>query len=146
MNIDADLGLLKENLDNEIKKLDSRKREDKLKATFVVTYGAFVSGLTTVLIGLSSYLSKYEIFFSIAALVTSASLTVIQAWDKFFNHKKLWIIQAEVLHGYEEIREDISHLEKANRVDQNAINECYERYKKINKNWSTIWMELRLTE
>jgi hypothetical protein len=146
MKIDADLPLLKKSLDIEIEKLNSRKKNDKLKASFVVTYGAFISGLITVLIGLSSYLSKYEIWFIIAALITSASVTVIQAWDKFFNHKKLWIIQAEVLHGYEEIREDISHLEKTNRIDQNAINECYDRYKKINKNWNTNWMELRLAE
>src|SRR5436853_1666999 len=92
MEIDADLILLKKDLNNTMKDIREKKENDKSKTTIVATYGGLVSALTTVLIGLSSYISNYATYFSIAALVTSASLTVVQAWDRLFNHKRLWII------------------------------------------------------
>lgn len=54
MTINANIKLLKKNLNNTIDKLDKRKDEDKMKTTFAVTYGGLISGLTTILIGLSS--------------------------------------------------------------------------------------------
>lgn len=146
MKVDANKDLLKTNLDTIINKIKGRKEQDKRKTAFVVTFGAVASALTTILIGLSSYLSSYAIYFSIAALITSATVTVIQAWDKLFNHKRLWIIQADVLNGFKELNEDIHHLEAGGKLGQNEINECYDRYKEILKKWNSNWMELRGSE
>jgi hypothetical protein len=55
MEINADFNLLKENLNQPIEKLQKRKNNDTAKSGFIVIYAAPASGLTTVLIGLSTY-------------------------------------------------------------------------------------------
>ena len=146
MKVDANKERLKSKLVENIQKIKGRKNQDKAIAAFVVTYGAVISALTTVLISLSSYLSDYSLYFNIAALITSATVTVIQAWDKLFNHKRLWIIQAEVLNGLKELNEDLAHLEANNKLGQDETNECYERYKEIMRKWNSDWKDLRATE
>lgn len=79
MKINASLNLLKEDLNTTINRLEKRKEEDKKKTTYTTAFGGVVSGLTTVLIGLSAYLKELSTYFSIAALITSASLTIVQA-------------------------------------------------------------------
>ena len=148
MEINADFNLLKQSLTETIKKLQKRKDEDKTKSTFIVMYGALASGLTTVLIGLSTYaiFGKYTTYFTIAALMISASLTVIQAWDGLFHHKRLWIVQAEALNKFKDLNQDLSHMETTKCFEQEAINECYKRYKEIYKTWNTEWQEMRNKE
>jgi hypothetical protein len=143
MEINANLDLLKKELNQSIANLQKWKKKDKSKATFSITYGGIVSGLTTIFIGLSSYLSNYAKLFGIIALITSASLTIVQTWDGLFNHKKLWIIQAEALNEFYELRGDLSHLEASGKIDQEAINSCYEKYKQIYRRWNSSWSELR---
>jgi|APFre7841882724_1041349.scaffolds.fasta_scaffold00965_11 hypothetical protein len=146
MEVNADLDLLKKKIEQTISNFQKWKSEDKRKTTFVKTYGGLVSGLTTILIGLSSYLPDNVKGFSIAALITSASLTVVQTWDNLFNHKRLWLIEAEALAGFYELRGDLLHLEASGTIDQNAINICYERYKQIYRTWNSAWSELRNPE
>jgi len=146
MKVEANKDLLKSRLTEMIRKIKGQKNQDKGIAAFVVTYGALISALTTVLIGLSSYLSNFALYFNIAALITSATVTVIQAWDKLFNHKRLWIIQSEVINRLKELNEDLAHLEASDKLGQNEANECYERYKEIMRKWNSDWKELRSTE
>jgi ABC-type bacteriocin/lantibiotic exporter with double-glycine peptidase domain len=143
MIINANLELLKDNLNKTISKLEKRKDEDKRKTTFMIAFGGLVSGLTTVLIGLSAYVGELATYFSIAALITSASLTIVQAWDNLFHHKKLWIIQTDALGSFKELKEDISHFETNKNLDQVIFNECYERYKQINKTLLSEWKLMR---
>ncbi|MBK8486101.1 MAG: SLATT domain-containing protein [Saprospiraceae bacterium] len=146
MKIIADKILLKERLQSTIIKLKDRKEDDKNKTMFVVTYGAIISALTTILIGLSSYISSYSIYFNIAALFSSASITVIHSWDKLFSHKKLWLLEAQIYRELKELEEDIEHLEKTGNLHQDFLNQCYDRYKQIIKKWNTDWLEMRNSE
>lgn len=60
-----------------------------------------------------------------------------------FHHKKLWIIQTDALGSFKELKEDIAHYETGGNLDQDTINECYERYKLINKTLLTEWKLMR---
>jgi hypothetical protein len=145
MEITADFNLLKQSLNQTIHNLQKRKNNDKTKSTFIVMYGALASGLTTVLIGLSTYsiFGKYTTYLTIAALIISASLTVIQAWDGLFHHKRLWIIQAEALSKFKDLNQDLLHIETTKSFDQELINDCYKRYKEIYETWNAEWHEMR---
>ena len=83
---------------------------------------------------------------AIAALIFSASLTVIQAWDGLFHHKRLWIIQTQALNKFRELNQDLLHIETTNNFEQDLINDCYKRYKEIYTTWNTEWLELRIKE
>jgi hypothetical protein len=144
--IKADKVKLLDDVKKSIIKLSHRKDSDKKKTTIIITLVSVGSSITTVLIGLSSYFSDISVIFNITALVVSASVTVLSAWDKLFNHKRLWIMQAEALNAFKELDDDIKHLEATNSLSEEALNICYLRYKKIYSKWNSTWMDLRLTE
>ena len=91
-----------------------------------------ISAITTVCIGIVSFLPDgYSNIFGIISLLTSASLTVVAAWDGIFHHKKLWINASKTLNELYELDTDIRHTEaSSNGVSQDQANEFYERYKK----------------
>lgn len=148
MEINADFNLLRKSLTETIKKVEKRKNNDKSKSTFIALYAGIASGFTTVLIGLSTYsiFGNYTTYLTIAALIFSASLTVIQAWDGLFHHKRLWIIQTQALNKFRELNQDLLHIETTNNFEQDLINDCYKRYKEIYTTWNTEWLELRIKE
>ena len=145
MEINANFNLLKTDLDETIQKVQKRKNEDKTKSTFIVIYGALASGTTTVLIALSTYsvFGKYTTYLTIAALIVSTSLTIIQAWDGLFHHKRLWIIQTEAINKFKNLKRDLSHIESTKQFDQDLINVCYKRYKEIYETWNSEWYDIR---
>jgi hypothetical protein len=145
MEFNADFNLLKQNLGETIQKLKKRKSQAKTKSTFIVVYGALASGITTILIGLSTYsvLGKYTTYLTIAALIVSATLTIVQAWDGLFHHKRLWIIQSQALYKFKNLSEDLSHIESTKQVDQGLVNDCYKQYKEIYDTWNSEWYDMR---
>jgi amino acid transporter len=145
MEINADFNLLKQNLAETIQKLQKKIKMSKTKSTFIVMYGALASGITTILIGLSTYsvFGKYTTYLTIAALIVSATLTIVQAWDGLFHHKRLWIIQSEVLNKFKNLSQDLSHIESTKQFDQGLINDCYKQYKEIYDTWNSEWSDMR---
>ena len=143
MEIEADKETLVEDLNRTIDQLFKWKNSEKRKTNFVAVYGGLVSALTTVLIGLASYLQEYATQFQVLALLTSSSLTVVAAWDSLFRHKKLWVIQASVLHKFYELRNDIKHMEKSKQLTAEVVNQFYIRYKEIYGSLNQKWIDLR---
>jgi amino acid transporter len=145
MEINADFNLLKQNLAETIQKLQKKIKMSKTKSTFIVMYGALASGITTILIGLSTYsvFGKYTTYLTIAALIVSATLTIVQAWDGLFHHKRLWIIQSEALNKFKNLSQDLSHIESTKQFDQGLINDCYKQYKEIYDTWNSEWYNMR---
>lgn len=143
MDVTADKETLISDLSHTIGQLQSWKKTDKNKTNFVAIYGGLVSALTTVLIGLASYIKVYDTTFQVAALITSSSLTVVAAWDGLFKHKKLWIIQASALNRFYELRNDINHMEKSGKLTPDVVNEFYVQYKHIYNQLNGKWLSLR---
>ena len=145
MKIDADIEKVKSDIAERIKWAKASRRDDKKRSAFVATYMGLVSAITTICIGIVSFLPEiYSNFFGIISLITSASLTVVVAWDGIFHHKKLWINAAITLNELYELNTDIRHTEAGpNSVSQDQANEFYERYKKIMKNTNERWYKIR---
>ena len=145
MKIDADIEQVKTDVAAKIQWARASRREDKKKSAFVAIYMGVVSAITTICIGIVSYLPiTYSNFFGIVSLLTSASLTVVAAWDGIFHHKKLWINAARTLNELYELNIDIRHTETGtNGVSQEQANEFFERYKKIMKDTNERWYKIR---
>ncbi|MEM7147202.1 MAG: DUF4231 domain-containing protein [Verrucomicrobiota bacterium] len=146
MEINADIEQLHEDIKADIKRADSKRRDQKNKSAFMAIYVGVVSAITTVCIGIVTFLEgeDYKNFFGITSLLASASLTVVSAWDGIFNHKSLWINSATRLTDLYELETDIRHyLATAKEPDQNQINEFYKRYKRLHKESSERWLGLR---
>lgn len=55
----------------------------------------FASAATTALIGLGSYFPDAANMFYVPALLVSASLTIVTAWDNLYKHNDLWIMNVK---------------------------------------------------
>ncbi len=145
MEINADIEKLKNDVAERINKSQYRRSDDKRKAAFVAVYVGLVSAITTVCIGIVSFLPEfYSNVFGIISLISSASLTVVSAWDGIFHHKKLWINTAITLNELYELDTDIRHTESADDgISQKQANVFYTRYKKIRKEANERWYKIR---
>jgi len=145
MKIDADIEQVKSDVTEKKMRMKAYRKSDKRKSAFVAVYMGVVSAITTICIGIVSFLPDiYSNSFGIASLLTSASLTVLLAWDGIFNHKKLWINSAKAFDELDELDLDIRHVEaSSSEVSQDQTNEFYERYKSIMKDNNERWYRMR---
>lgn len=145
MKIDANIEQVKSDVAARIKWVQTSRKDDKKKSAFVAVYMGIVSAITTVCIGIVSFLpDSYSNIFGIISLLTSASLTVVAAWDGIFHHKKLWINASKTLNELYELDTDIRHIESSsNGVSQDQANEFYECYKQIMRDSNERWYRLR---
>lgn len=117
-DIKADLYQLKEDIDYEIKVTKANQKKDKRKSTFISVYSGLISALTTFCIGLNPYVPEDNRAYLIGlSLFTSATLTVILAWNRLFNHKSLWINSAIKLSELYDLNTDIKHSENSKSID-----------------------------
>ena len=147
MKVDANIEQLKSDLKGTIQATRSCREVDRKKSVFVAVYMGVVSAVTTICIGIISFLpidGIYSNFFGILSLFTSASLTVVAAWDGIFHHKKMWIYSAKTLNEFYELDADIRHVESGVKgISQVQTNEFYEQYKKIMNKSNERWYKLR---
>lgn len=141
--INANLSILKKDIEHALKRLVGYRLENKKKAEIVVVATATISAATTIAIGLIPLWDRGEAAFRVIALVLSTSLTVLAAWDGLYNHKRLWLLQAEIVNKLYDILDDIKHLEATGAVDQEALNELYVRYKAAFGEFNSQWREMR---
>ena len=144
MEIDANIEELKKELENRINAVHSWKDDDKRKSTFVAVYLGVVSAITTVCIGIVAFLPESYKVFGIISLISSASVTVVAAWDGLFHHKKLWIHYAMTYNEFRDLERDIRHAEKSSSgITQDQTNKFYSRYKQIMKDHNERWYVIR---
>jgi hypothetical protein len=141
--INAALEILKADIKNHIQWKSANRVDDKRKSMLVAVYVGAVSAVTTVSIGLGSLLPEYKSLFGIVSLLTSASLTVVSAWDGMFHHKKLWVSNVRTLSDLYELESDVRHAESTNCTSQPEVNEFYQRFKKILRENSDHWQKIR---
>jgi hypothetical protein len=144
MKIDANIEELKKELENRINAVRSWRDDDKRKSTFVAVYLGLVSAITTVSIGIVAFLPEAYKIFGIISLFSSASVTVVAAWDGLFHHKKLWIHYAMTYNEFRDLERDIRHAEKSpSAVTQDQTNEFYSRFNQIVKDDNKRWYGIR---
>lgn len=138
--INANLKVLKSDISWDINSLRTNKKLDKRKILLVTIGIAAISALTTTLLGITKFVfHDFENGFNAAALCLSALITVISTWDSIFQHKKLWINSAMTLNELYSLDADIRHVEANGSVDQQLINQFYERYKEIKNRTNQQW-------
>lgn len=141
--IDANLELLERDLQGRIENFKEISQSNKKKTHFYVMSTAILSSLTTIMIALSQYPNDYTVYLSALALLVSASLSILTAWDGLYNHKKLWTSYVTALVQLYDLQADIQHLKAKSEVEQKIINMLYARYKGIIGEVNDNWLKLR---
>ncbi|OJU53685.1 MAG: hypothetical protein BGN93_02275 [Acinetobacter sp. 39-4] len=138
--INANLKVLKSDLSWDIKSLRSNRKSDRNIVSLITIGIAATSALTTILLGITKYVfHNFANELNALALCLSALITVITTWDGVFQHKKLWVNSAMTLNELYSLDADIRHVEANGSVDQELINQFYERYKEIKNKTNQQW-------
>ena len=95
------------------------------------------------MIGLSKYFPIFGDELQVSALLISAILTIVMAWDKLFKHKEVWLISARGVRNFYELNDDIEHAEKTESLTPELLKNFYVRYKSILKEGDKTWDALR---
>lgn len=143
VKIQANIDVLKKDVDSSLKNLTERRRENKKKAQYVVVGGAAISAFTAISIGMSSLKTEWAVFLQPIALALSSVSTIVVAWDGFYNHKRLWLLHVDIVRSLQDIQTDIRHIEANGNPDQDELNFLYARYKSSIGEFNEQWKDLR---
>jgi hypothetical protein len=104
-----------------------------------IVLGAF----TTVLLGLNIETLKETA--RIGALIITSLVTIINAYNAFFNNKELWVANNSAVNRFYQLNFDISFAEKnLTKISDEEILIFKKRYQEILDELNTTWQKNRL--
>jgi hypothetical protein len=101
------LAVLESQLNERIADTTSRRNRDKFKATLLKMSNLLLAGVVTVLIGLQGENFDQTLLRNLA-LALGALITVVNAFDAFFDHRSLWIKKTVTLSRLYALKRDLS--------------------------------------
>ncbi|WP_125468815.1 SLATT domain-containing protein [Methylomagnum ishizawai] len=107
---------------------------------------ASLSALTTILIGIGqSYESK---LLSVISLITSASITVVAAWDGFLRSRELWVQKTDTWMALQNLDANIKYAKAKSGgvLAESQIDDFYQRFDKILMGEHELWKKVRSTQ
>jgi hypothetical protein len=131
----------------EIQGFDS-SRQFYRRGYFRFTLGtATLSAMTTVLIGLSRTFAE-QTWLSALALVTSAGITVLGAWDGFFRHRDLWVQKTDSWMALQSLQSNLqfAKLKTGGSLSAEQIDDFYKRFDRIVMAEHELWKKVRGTQ
>lgn len=108
---------------------------------------AVVSAVTTVLIGIGQ-IYKQQVWISILALVASAGLTVIAAWNGVFRHRELWIQKTDTWMALQKLEANIQFAKTKSRgvLTLEQVDNFYQEFEAILLSEHELWKKVRSTQ
>lgn len=133
--------LLAENIEGFRRSATNNKRRALIARIVIASLGA----ATTLLLGLKSnpIFTVHENGFSSAALLFSALIPVLVAWDTFFDHRWLWVRFTAALTSLFKIRDDLNYSEANKELTQKVLDGLYEQLRETVDRTSSSWLEKR---
>jgi hypothetical protein len=136
------LSFLKENVLDQLKRVDQRRISYKNKAFKIFMSVTVLTGVTTILLGINS--TDLKEFSRISALILTTAVTVINAYNTFFAHKELWVTNNNAHNRLLELNFNINYFEKGNTAITDAqIEEFKKTYQEILNELNTNWQKNR---
>ena len=134
---------LESQLDEQIKKVNCRRRQDKAKA-FVFEFSTLVlSGSITVLLGLRGLNAPTQTNLANIALVLGALATVMAAVNTFFSYRSQWINRTRTLRRLEEIARNLEFYKLTKGSEPRYLNGLHDQVGQVLKDDLEAWAKLR---
>lgn len=120
-----------------------RRRRDKTKAIVLQVATVALSASITVLLGVSVGHSAETIMRDVA-LGLGAAITVLSAYDAFYNHRGLWIQRSITLEDIAELQRDLGlELSVTSTLSQQRAEHYLARLNKLIRKDRRAWARLR---
>ncbi|HNQ26010.1 MAG TPA: SLATT domain-containing protein [Methanoregulaceae archaeon] len=145
MKIDDKLKYLENEVKNRKDSVQHRRNREKQLAFRLKISAVALAGLVTILIGLRIS-SVWSDLISNIALIVGASITVINAFDAFFDHRALWIYRTIVLTRLDELLRDIQFYREGLdplEYDEKKVSQFLAKYNEILQEDLKSWLEIR---
>lgn len=134
---------LSQEIEKHIDLFDGKRQKNKFLALGIKLLGAMLAGTVTVLLGIS--VPQKSMTYNNIALIFSALMTVLAAWDVFFNHKALWIRFTLATNALRALKQDLEYTnaKSGGRIDVQDTDRINSQLKAILKQTHESWEELR---
>jgi hypothetical protein len=141
--IDDAQAFLMGELDKRISSFRSRRDFYRRGSFSFVIFASFLTAVTTLLIGLGEIYK--QTILSIFALGTSASLSVLTAWDAFYGHRQRWIESNETLMRLYKLKSDIAFelTLQGSPLPEEHLRGYYNEYSQVLNDSNAQWKATR---
>ncbi|MDJ1483115.1 DUF4231 domain-containing protein [Cytophagaceae bacterium YF14B1] len=137
---------LKKSISDRITSVNRNRLYYRRRSFYAFISTTILAALTTVLLGINSVDPDCKEFIRIAALLISSVITIVNAYNSYFNHKELWLINNQALNRFYKLQFEIEFLEKGHEnITPDKINELREEYQKIIDQLNSEWDRHRAT-
>ena len=140
------LKVLEEELAKQIKSFDGSRQFYRRNFFYYTLVTATLSALTTILIGVGQIFGNK--WLSILALITSAGITVVAAWDGYLRSRELWIQKTDTWMALENLDSNIRYAKAkfGENLTENQVDEFYSRFDKAVMGEHDLWKKVRSTQ
>lgn len=148
MEIEEKLNYVEKKVRDQIDDSNYNRSRAKFWAFYLKIGGVAIAGLITILAGLRIETSSPNLIPNIV-LILGASLTVINAFDAFFDHRLYWIYKTAIWNRYKQLLGDIMFYKTGLDItgyDQNSVTHFMDRYNEIFEDDRKSWIQLRKQE
>ncbi len=136
------LQLLKDKIDKHIKNINDSRIYYRTKAFSLYISTTVLSALVTVILGLGIH--DLDAYSKGISLLLSALITVLSAYNTFFNHKELWTANNNALNKFYELRFNIEFREQgASPLSQTEVDDFRKNYQLILDELNATWAKSR---
>lgn len=147
VEIEEKVNFLREYIDISIADMKKHRKENRRKASIVKVMTLVFSSLATILLGIQ--LKETDTILKNAAFIFSASVTLLNALEPFFNFRSLWIEHEQSLAQMYRLQNDFDFYlagRKKEEIDENKIEKLRERYEEIWNNLNQNYINYRKSE
>ena len=141
------LQVLQKELDFHIKRTGNARSNNKNKAFSLKVLAVCFAGAITVLLGVRVD-AVWATTFQNLALILSAIITLLNAFEAFYDHRSLWIQGTVTLSQLAALKNEVDffaagRLQKVNADDMNRLDDYKNRLEQILQDELKAWLKMR---
>jgi hypothetical protein len=124
---------------------DKKRQRNKFLSLGIKLLGAGLAAAITILLGLNISPEKKALASNIA-LIFGATITVLNTWDAFFNHRGLWIRFTVATQSLYCIKEELNYLRSdGDELTDEQLDSVHKEFKEVlftvNRDWENLRKE-----
>ncbi|MCP4111148.1 MAG: DUF4231 domain-containing protein [Desulfobacteraceae bacterium] len=138
---------LRNKIEKSIEKTRKNRSSNKKKASYVKIITIIFSGFITILLGLQ--IQGFEDLFKGVALILGAFVSMLNAFEPFFNFRALWVESEATLGAFHLLQEEVEFYMTGTDPEEwseEKINNFNSEYQQIWQKYSHTWIEYRKTD
>jgi hypothetical protein len=141
------LQVLKKELDFHFSRLNKARNNNKYKSFTLKLLAVCFAGAITVLLGINVSEDLSASFKNIA-LILSAVITVLNAYEGFYDHRSLWIQGTVTLSQLAALKNEVDYItagreQKVSEDDMRRLDDFNKRLEQILQDELKAWLKMR---